>query len=49
MPVMRCALGKRRGFKWGHSGKCYVSRAKAIEQMKAILASGWKHPVKGKK
>ena len=32
----------KSGYKWGKSGKTYKSKAKAIKQMKAIYASGYK-------
>ena len=45
MPIQRCTLKSGSiGWKWGTKGKCYASRADAIKQMKAILASGYKEP-----
>jgi len=42
MPIMRCKVGKKSGWKYGESGKCYPNpggKAKAIAQMRAIKAS----------
>jgi len=37
MPIKRCTLsGGSKGYKWGDSGKCYASREKALQQMRAI-------------
>lgn len=53
MPLMRCQKNNKPGWKWGRSGTCYVytpgnttsekrAKDKALEQMRAIFASGWK-------
>ena len=42
MPIQRCTLGSTKGWKWGKSGKCYKSREKALKQMRAIMANGYK-------
>lgn len=39
MPIHK--VGKK-GYKWGKSGKVYKSRKKAIQQMMAIFANGYK-------
>lgn len=42
MPIIVCQSNKKKGIKYGKSGKCYVgknARQKAITQMKAIKAS----------
>src|SRR5438132_135754 len=44
MPIQRCKIHGRPGWKWGSSGKCYAGpsgRAKAERQAAAIRASGW--------
>ena len=44
MPIQRCRIDGRSGFKWGESGRCYAgsnARAKAAKQAAAIRASGW--------
>ncbi len=44
MPIHRCSIDGRSGWKWGESGKCYVGsrgRSKALRQARAIRASGW--------
>jgi hypothetical protein len=45
MPVNRCG-SKRKGFKWGKSGKCYPSKKKALKQGVAILINSWKIKVR---
>lgn len=49
MPVQRCVLNNKPGFKWGEQGKCFtytndaereVARQKAIAQGRAIEAAG---------
>ena len=45
MPLMRCQTNGKRGWKYGRSGKCYAGRfgkAKAIKQMRAMFASGYR-------
>jgi len=53
MPVMKCTVNGRPGWKWGQSGKCYTytphnkksreqAKAKAAKQGRAIHASGYK-------
>ena len=39
MPIMKC---NKDGYKWGKSGKCYPTKAKAEKQAKAIYSSGYK-------
>lgn len=42
MPLMRCTIDGKPGWKWGEGGTCYLDpggREKALEQAKAILAS----------
>jgi hypothetical protein len=39
MPIHKTKSGK---YKWGKSGKAYKSKKKAVKQMKAIFASGYK-------
>lgn len=39
MPIIKTKSGM---YKWGKSGKTYKSKAKAVKQMKAIYASGYK-------
>lgn len=39
MPIQKTSSGR---YKWGKSGKAYTSKAKAVKQMKAIYASGYK-------
>ena len=40
MPIKRCKLPSgKSGYKYGDSGKCYVSEAAALKQMRAIKAS----------
>ena len=42
MPLMRCKVKNKSGWKWGKSGKCYtgpLARSKAKRQMRAIKAS----------
>jgi len=47
MPIKRCYVDGKPGFKWGDSGKCYTGKGayqKALAQAKAIFASGYKEP-----
>jgi len=50
MPLQRCQVGERSGWRWGKSGKCYVgsgAKAKAAKQGAAIKASGFQeHDIK---
>lgn len=39
MPLKRCQIGGKRGFKFGDKGKCYNSKSKALKQMRAIKRS----------
>ena len=39
MPLIRCDIDGKQGWKWGQSGKCYLRKEDALEQAKAILAS----------
>ena len=39
MPINKCKLGKRNGYRWGKHGKCYPSRIKARKQGIAIMFS----------
>lgn len=44
MPLQRCKVKGKLGWKWGQSGKCYLGPgaiAKARKQEAAIRASGW--------
>lgn len=42
MPIIQCYLPEGgKGFKWGHSGKCYASRADAEKQAAAAHAAGF--------
>lgn len=44
MPLKRCTINGKRGWKWGDAGKCYTGsrgKAKAIKQAQAIRASGY--------
>ena len=38
MPIRKV----KGGYKWGKSGKTYKTKKKAIKQMRAIYASGYK-------
>ena len=38
MPVQRCTVDGKPGWKWGSQGKCYVNKAKALAQGRAIEA-----------
>jgi hypothetical protein len=42
-------LGKTVGYQYGTKGKVYPTRAQAIKQAQAIMASGYKEPNKGMK
>ena len=39
MPIQRCTINGKQGWKWGSSGKCYISKASAEKQGKAISIS----------
>jgi hypothetical protein len=39
MPLQRCTTNGKRGWKWGSSGKCYLSKAAAEKQGRAISIS----------
>lgn len=42
MPVKQCSKNKKKGFKYGDSGKCYTgtgARARARKQGRAVQAS----------
>ena len=39
MPLKRCTVNGKKGWKWGDSGKCYESKAAAMRQARAIEAS----------
>lgn len=52
MPVQRCVLEGRPGFRWGKHGKCYTyvpsgkagrdrARKKAVKQGRAARAAGY--------
>lgn len=52
MPLQKCQKRNKPGSKWGKSGTCYIytpgnaqsekrAKEKALEQMKAIFASGY--------
>jgi hypothetical protein len=36
MPIMRCKIKNRLGYKFGKKGRCYPNREKALAQMRAI-------------
>lgn len=39
MPLQRCTVNDKKGWRWGESGKCYLGpggRRKALRQMRAI-------------
>jgi len=39
MPVERCTINGKRGYRWGKSGKCYTgpdAKEKALKQGRAI-------------
>ena len=36
MPLQKCMVGKKSGWRWGDSGKCYASKKDAIKQGLAI-------------
>jgi hypothetical protein len=45
MPVKRCQINGKKGWKWGTKGKCYVgpkAKEKAMAQGKAAFAAGYK-------
>jgi len=45
MPIQKCVKDGKSGWKWGKSGKCYTgknARDRALKQMKAIMAKGYK-------
>ena len=49
MPIQRCSVSGKRGWKWGQSGKCYIgagARRRAVRQARAIRASGYTGNVK---
>jgi hypothetical protein len=48
MPIKRCQTGGKKGYKYGDSGKCYLSEAKALDQMQAIKASQARKPKRRK-
>lgn len=39
MPIQKCYINGKSGFKYGSTGKCYRSKSKALRQMRAIKAS----------
>lgn len=42
MPIHKCTLSNgKRGWKYGHSGKCYPLRSQAARQARAIHAAGY--------
>lgn len=45
MPIKKTASGK---FKFGNSGKAYSDRDKAIKQMRAMYANGYRSKGKDK-
>lgn len=45
MPIQRCTVKGKRGYRWGKHGKCYLGKrgkARAEKQMRAIFKSGYK-------
>lgn len=52
MPIKKCKVGNRSGFKAGKRGKCYPGKQgynKALNQMKAIKASEGRQTQKKKR
>lgn len=50
MPLKKCTINGKSGWKWGDSGKCYTGKdgkEKAMKQARAIEAS--KHGTSNKK
>lgn len=48
MPIQRCQVDGKSGYRWGKSGKCYIGkggRRRAIQQARAIRASQAKRRV----
>lgn len=44
MPIKKCTINGKSGYKWGDHGKCYVGeegKKKAGEQAKAAYANGY--------
>jgi hypothetical protein len=45
MPVKKCVVNGKTGYKWGNTGKCYTgkgAKAKATRQGRAAYANGYK-------
>ena len=43
MPLMKCTSKEvKDGWKYGKSGKCYTDKEKAVRQMKAMYANGYR-------
>ncbi len=50
MPLQRCQVNGKPGWKYGKHGACYIGKSgkkRAIRQMKAMFANGFQgdHPV----
>ena len=43
MPLQRCAVNNKSGWKWGKSGKCYENKQEALKQGAAIEISKKAH------
>lgn len=44
MPIKRCTINGKKGWKWGDSGHCYTgpgAKAKAARQAAAAYAAGY--------
>lgn len=42
MPLQRCTINGKKGWRWGKHGKCYTgpnARSRALRQARAIKAS----------
>jgi hypothetical protein len=39
MPLIRCSVDGKQGWKWGKEGKCYLTKEEALKQAAAIKAS----------
>jgi hypothetical protein len=45
MPVKKCVVNGKTGYKWGNTGKCYTGKGakpKAARQGRAAYANGYK-------
>jgi len=39
MPLLKCSVDGKQGWKWGESGTCFLSREDALAQARAIMSS----------